>query len=125
MASTMLKSRAEPKPETLNPGTIALASMMMSALMTNVKSPNVRIFTGNVRRTMSGLIKAFKRPRTIAVNIADNIPTVAPGRMRAVIKIAAADMSQESNIYLKLVFKANAESANVYIIHAHGRPGHG
>jgi len=38
----------------------------MSALITNKKSPNVRIVTGNVNKTIMGLMKRLSNPKTIA-----------------------------------------------------------
>jgi len=42
----------------------------MKPLIINVKSPNVRIFTGKVRIISRGLTKAFKRPSTRAATMA-------------------------------------------------------
>ncbi len=65
---------APQNPLTSNPFTIDDANQNMSALITNVNNPSVRIFTGNVRMRINGRINAFTIPSTITVIIAEYQP---------------------------------------------------
>lgn len=56
---------AVPKLSIINPGTILLISMRRKALIKNVKSPRVKIFIGNVSKTIIGLTRRVKIPQTI------------------------------------------------------------
>ncbi len=97
---TMLNRSADQNPDTLNPGTIAPASMMIRALITKVNNPSVRILTGKVRAMMIGFINVLRSPRTIAVTKAEITPTRIPGKISAVMKIASAEISQ----FVSMVF---------------------
>jgi len=82
MDNSKLNKSAHQKFLTVNPGTIALASIISRAFMTNVNSPRVRIFIGRVRIMRTGFINAFIRPITKAATIAAIKPeTSAPGRI--------------------------------------------
>lgn len=75
--------------------------------MTNKKSPNVKIVTGNVKITNIGLIKIFNKPSTIATNKAVvNVATCTPGIMLAIIitKIAVTKILISNFIYDFLIF---------------------
>ena len=61
-----LKNKAVQKVSTVKPPTILVHKRIITALITNKKSPNVRIVTGNVRITKIGLIKILSKPRTTA-----------------------------------------------------------
>jgi len=106
MASTRLHTIAIRKPLTANPGTIELASIIMSALITIVNNPSVRILIGSVRRTINGLIKTFKKAITIAAISVPIAVASTPGSMKAVIPIANAESIQVVNeiIYFILFF---------------------
>ena len=62
---------AEPKPSTLNPGVRLLARRSINALITNVKSPNVRNVIGSVKSNRMGFISAFTSPITATATSAD------------------------------------------------------
>ena len=82
MERSKLNRSAHQKFWTLNPGTIALASIISRAFMTKVNSPRVRTFIGRVRIMRTGFINAFIRPITKAATIAAIKPeTSAPGRI--------------------------------------------
>jgi len=62
--------KAATKPETINPLTKKDTSQKSKPLITKVKSPKVRTFTGRVRISKSGRIKIFKIARTKATTTA-------------------------------------------------------
>lgn len=62
----MLNISAHQNPSTLNPWTKFAASKIISALITNVKSPKVKMLIGSVRIRSMGLRTAFITPKTSA-----------------------------------------------------------
>lgn len=77
---TKPKNKAHQKLETKKPGTIALVSIIKSALMTKVNKPKVKMVMGKVRIIKIGLRKVFIKPKTKAATKAENIlVTVTPG----------------------------------------------
>jgi hypothetical protein len=56
------------------------------------------MLTGNVSKTMRGVIYALTKPRTIAVKSAPRVVTVAPGTTNAEIPIAIAAISHVISI---------------------------
>lgn len=77
---TMLNNIARQKPATSNPGTIQATSITSKALITNVKSPRVKMLIGKVKIIKIGLIIAFTIPKTSATNnAAIKVETVTPG----------------------------------------------
>ena len=77
---TKLKNNADQKPATKNDGTNALVSKIIKTLITNIKSPKVKIVTGSVRRVSIGFTNAFRTPRTIAAKSAvPKLGTLTPG----------------------------------------------
>jgi len=48
---------------TLKPVTAFDASKIIKVLMTKVNKPRVKIFKGRVKRSRTGLMKAFKKPK--------------------------------------------------------------
>ncbi|PIB34524.1 hypothetical protein BFP72_03410 [Reichenbachiella sp. 5M10] len=80
--SIKLNKKDHQKPSTVNPGTSALTSMIMSVLMTSRKSPSVRIVTGMVKITKIGLKRMLTTASTPATTSAVQKPsTWAPGKM--------------------------------------------
>ncbi len=87
----ILNRSAHQKPSTLNPGTISETSNIISALITKVKRPIVKILIGKLRRRIIGLRKVLISPKTIATSIAGQKPTrVTPGKRYAVRAVARA-----------------------------------
>ncbi len=67
--SKILKSSAVQNDATAKPPTISEHNKMITALITNKKSPNVSTVTGRVNNTINGLINRFNSPSTIATMI--------------------------------------------------------
>lgn len=85
-----LNNSAHQKLATENPVIRLSTSKIMSALMTNVKSPKVRIVTGSVNIMRIGLRMVFTIPKTTAtITAVRNESTVTPGSKYAVIKTAS------------------------------------
>ncbi len=80
MERTRLKSSAQPKFRTSNPGTRALVSRMSSALMTRVNNPRVNRVRGSVKRIRTGLMKVLRIPSTRAVTRAAKKPETVDSR---------------------------------------------
>ena len=98
---TKLNNNAHPKFATSKPGVRKSANIIISALITNVKSPSVRIFTGRVRINKIGLIIAFIKPRTTANTTAvKKLLTETCGNKYAVTKIAKAEINQLIMIFI-------------------------
>lgn len=70
MESIKLKSSAQKKPSTFIPSINLSAMMMMSALITNRKRPNVSMVIGSVNMINIGLTIAFNTDSTNANMIA-------------------------------------------------------
>ena len=67
-------------PETPNPATNLSAKRIIIPLMTNKKSPKVRMVAGNVKNIISGLTNKFKIAMTMAtINAVPYPSTVTPG----------------------------------------------
>lgn len=82
---------AAPIPEIVKPAVKADANKSKSPLITNVKSPKVKILTGNDNMTKIGFINALTTPIIIAATIAAPNPvTCTPLIMCAVIYSATA-----------------------------------
>lgn len=64
--TTMLAKNAVQKPEILNPGTSAETSIIITALITSKKSPNVTSVSGIVRIMTMGRMTALTRPNSNA-----------------------------------------------------------
>ena len=60
---------ALPNPAISKPGTSPAVKYRRKPLITNVKRPSVKIFTGNVRIIIAGFITAFNTPRIKAAAI--------------------------------------------------------
>lgn len=76
----MLNNNAVQNDLTSNPVTISVQSRIMSALMTNKKSPKVKRVTGRVNSTNSGLMKILSNPRTTAtITEVMKLSTTTPG----------------------------------------------
>ena len=102
---TIEKKNAVQNPEISNPGTIAAARIIRSAFTTSENNPKVKMFTGNVRALMIGLMNALIRPSTTASTSAPTGVTVAPGIRYAAIPIAIADTIQ-CNIFIVVFLKS-------------------
>jgi len=80
MDKTILNNKAVKNPFTAKPLTIVETSKTKSAFITKVKSPSVRIFTGKVIITRSGLMVILIIPRTTAnTNAVQKDATPMPG----------------------------------------------
>lgn len=62
----MANNNAHQNPSTLNPGTIAVAKRISSALITKVNNPSVIRFIGSVKISRIGLSTALIIPKTTA-----------------------------------------------------------
>ncbi len=67
---TILKSMAQPKLATINPGINELTRRTISPLMTKVNNPKVIKLNGKVKRRTIGLIKVLTIPSPMATIIA-------------------------------------------------------
>ena len=67
----MPKIKAAKNPSTSNPFTIEETSKIIPALIIKVKSPNVKIFIGNVKTTKSGFTVILIKPKIKATQRAD------------------------------------------------------
>jgi len=86
-------------PRTSKPGTIKAVALIKKALITNVNSPRVRIFIGNVKSTIIGLIKALMIPRTSAtISAVTKELTLNPGRYWEIKSIVKAERIQFARI---------------------------
>lgn len=56
---------------TLKPPTISSQIRIIMALITNKKSPNVKMVKGKVNSTKIGLMKTLSNPKTMATQIAE------------------------------------------------------
>lgn len=65
----MLKSSAEINPLTSKPSTNLSQIKMITAFITNKKSPKVTIVTGKVKKTKIGFTKTLSSPKTAATVI--------------------------------------------------------
>jgi hypothetical protein len=73
-------NKAEPNDRTLKPRIMEPANQNSNALITNIKSPNVKRVMGKVRMIKIGFIKAFNKPRNAAPIIAaPRLFTLIPG----------------------------------------------
>src|SRR3990167_3634676 len=91
--------KAGTKPTTSKPGTIKAVALIKKALITNVKSPRVRIFIGNVKITITGFIKALMIPRTSAtIRAVTKELTLNPGRYWEIKRIVSAERTQFAKI---------------------------
>lgn len=80
-----LKSKAYQKLATVNPFTNSLHSKMITALMTNKKSPKVTKVTGKVNKTRIGFTNRFSNPSTMATIIeVAKLSTAIPGKKLAI-----------------------------------------
>ena len=61
---TILNNKAVQKESTLNPETRLSHNKIMTALMTNKKSPKVITVTGSVNKTNTGFTNIFSKPNT-------------------------------------------------------------
>jgi hypothetical protein len=122
---TMLNNKAYQKPSTLNPCTKWASSKMMQALITNKKSPRVKMVAGNVSKISNGFITASSTANTNATNIAVTIllfSIATPGRMAANIntltvvmrilykKFIVLHLSLKDN---RIVYKSCIVSSNI------------
>ena len=89
IASTMANPNAGRDPSTWNPGTMALTSNTINALITRENKPSVRTVIGSATMLIIGLINALITPNTIpAISESPYPVTSTPGRMDAVTKTA-------------------------------------
>lgn len=89
MDNTRLKSKADIKPSTLNPGTIASTIKITKAFKTNVNKPSVIMFTGKVSMMRIGFINVLTTASTTYTTIAVKKSLIAtPGIIRPVTKTA-------------------------------------
>ena len=92
----ILKNKAVKNVSTLNPPTIFVHNIIISALITNKNNPKVIMVTGNVSITNIGLINILSNPRTMAtINAVVNPATRTPG-----IKFAISSTKPEVIIIL-------------------------
>ena len=83
-ARTIEPKNAGKNPSIYNPGAKYPASISKSALITRVKTPSVKMFIGNVIKTISGLIKIFIRAIITVTSIALwKFSTLIPGTSHA------------------------------------------
>src|SRR3989339_1451640 len=69
------------KPATKKPSTKLATNQNSKAFITNVNSPSVKMFTGNVRITKTGFMTAFTKPKIkAAIKAAYQPLTVIPGK---------------------------------------------
>lgn len=91
------------KPDTENPGTIFATSQNISAFITKVNKPKVRILIGKVKIINTGLIKIFTRPITSAdQRAAANPEKLIPGTTQATKSSAKAKNSHLISIKIIL-----------------------
>ncbi len=74
---TMLNNNAVQKESTLNPETKLSHNKIITALMTNKNSPNVKRVTGNVNKTNTGFTNTLSNPKTIETIKADSNPSIS------------------------------------------------
>ncbi len=78
--NTMLNTRAQSIPSTINPGTIVATNITIKAFMTKLKSPKVRMFMGRVKSNTKGFMKVLTTANTTAATSAVvNPSTFTPG----------------------------------------------
>lgn len=86
---TILKSKADQKPSTWNPGTNVATKYTIKAFMTKVNRPKVSNVAGRVRMKSIGFRKVFTSPNTTDTMIAvRKLSTVTPDNRYAAIYTA-------------------------------------
>ena len=97
--STKAPIQAGIKPTTSKPGTIKAVILIKKALITNVKSPKVRILIGKVKITITGFMKALMIPKTSAtIKAVTKELTLNPGRYWEIRRIVKAERIQFAKI---------------------------
>lgn len=87
----ILNTNAEKKLDTTKPPTKLAANKIITALITNKKSPNVTMVAGSVKNINNGLTNIFKIAIAKATHIAEDIfATATPGKIPAKAKTASA-----------------------------------
>ena len=105
--------RAGKNPLISKPGTTKAVALIKKALITNVKSPKVRILIGNVKITITGLIKALMIPRTSAtISAVTKELTLNPGRYWEIKRIVKAERTQFAKIAIKDEYIINVKEDN-------------
>jgi hypothetical protein len=98
----ILNNNAHQNPSTENPSTNFDAIIMINALITNKKSPNVKKVMGMVRMISTGLSNEFRIAITSATNTAVIYPsTLTPGNKYAEINTANDDTRTLSKKFIK------------------------
>jgi len=103
MIKLKIENSTEPKiagkkPPTVNPGARNAARPNKAAFIIKVNNPSVRMFIGNVRNIISGLINILTREITATANNAAKNPTISmPGTI-----LATRINARASIIHLKI-----------------------
>lgn len=87
---------AAQKPVTAKPGTILATSKNISALITKVNKPKVRMLIGKVKIINTGLIKIFTRP----IASADHMAAANPEKLIPGTTQATKSSARAKNIHL-------------------------
>lgn len=102
------KTSAHKNPSTANPGTIKVAPIIRSALITKVNNPKVTSVIGRVSITKIGLIIALIIPRTTArTRAVIKFSTCTPGRRYAAARIAKALSNQLIKIPITSIYSCS------------------
>lgn len=81
MDKSKLNNKAYQNPETAKPSIILSQIIIITALITNRKSPKVTIVTGIVNKTNIGFKNVFNRAKTTAtINAVEKLATAIPGK---------------------------------------------
>lgn len=97
-------NKAEPKDRTLKPRIMEPANQNSKALITNMKSPNVKRVMGKVRKIKIGFIKAFNKPRrTAPIMAAPRLSTLIPGIKNAAKSMAMVIIIHEKRMLMVLL----------------------
>lgn len=103
-----LNNKAYQNPETANPSIRLSQIKIMTALITNKKSPNVIIVTGIVKNTKIGFKNVFNIARTMAtINDVEKLSTTIPGKKCANIKTTTVVIKSliSKFIFINLILK--------------------
>jgi len=85
-------------------------ALIKKALITNVKSPKVRILIGNVKITIIGFMKALMIPKTSAtISAVKKELTLKPGRYWEIRRIVNAESTQFAKIAIKDEYITNVK----------------
>lgn len=65
---TRENNKAAQNPETVNPGEIKAAKLIIKALITKVNKPKVKMFKGRVKNNITGFTTKFIKDKIITTN---------------------------------------------------------